>query len=681
MVLYRRRAAPLSQRFAIVKTAAAEAQDGGASTGRPAEGAGRPLAPGSSFLFIAALAQAAVFGLSGLWNAFYDFSVWGPVTLVLCVLVAAVILVGPIRIRGLTAVALGGLSGLLLWSALSMLWAESVDNAWTEVNRLGLYVCVFLLAVAGIRTLRQARHVFRVLAAAMAFLTLYVVADLVMGDGEGMFITYRLADPVGYTNGEAGLFLMAFWLFIAIAEHPGRLWMRGSALALSVLCLDMLVLAQARAVIPALLVSAAILLAIAPGRLERGWALLTAAAGMAIALPWLLDPYAQHSTSTTGFPTEEVVRNAAVAGFLCACLAGAAWVAICRWAPRLDTRAARKLAIVPLIAAPILVGLAGYAAMDNPRQTIESQWDSFFSLGAPAPGSERFTSLSGTRYDLWKVSARQFEDHPLKGVGAGNFATTYYTERSTEENARQPHSLVMQVMGELGLGGLIALGVFVGSIALAVLRRGRESIARRDRRILVGATGAVTVWFGHTSIDWLHILPGVTAIALICAALLVVTPSARAQTEDWFDRAGMARNALLLISVVLIALLAMSAGRQYAGERYRKSGQEELAQNPQAALEDADTALELNSGDMSAYYLRAAAYARLDNYDATRDTLLEAAETEPSNPAPWALLGDATIRTGDLEGARAYYQEALDRNPRDPQLQGLVDDPNRALAR
>jgi tetratricopeptide (TPR) repeat protein len=319
--------------------------------------------------------------------------------------------------------------------------------------------------------------------------------------------------------------------------------------------------------------------------------------------------------------------------------------------------------------------------MDNPKQTINSQWDSFFSLGAPAPGSERFTSLSGTRYDLWKVSADQFEGHPLGGVGAGNFATTYYKQRSTDENARQPHSLVMQVVGELGLGGVLLLAAFLGAIAVAIFRRGHASLARMDRRLLVGSGGAFMVWFAHTSIDWLHILPGITAIALICAALLLVTPEGRSQAEDWFDRAGMIRTGLLLVSVVLIALLAMSTGRQYAGERYRKAGQEVLAEDPQSALEKADTALDLNSGDMRAYYLKAAAYARLDDYESTQATLLEAARHEPSNSAPWALLGDATIRSGDVERARAYYEEGLERNPRDPQLQDLVEDPHRALAR
>ena len=635
---------------------------------------------GGRFLFWAALAEAVVFGLSTLFDGFYNFEIWGVVSLVLLVVLAMVIVVGPVSLSRPAALTVGGIALLLVWSALSMTWAESTDRAWTEVNRLGLYLAILLVALTGIRTRRQARVVFATLAVAAAGVALYTLIRLVAPDGEEMFITFRLAEPLGYTNGEAGFLLMGFWLFVAIAEHQGSLLRRGVAMGFAVVSLELVVLTQARAVVPALVVSAVVLLAAVPGRFTRAWALAFAGAGTAIALPWLLDPYAEHVLSgVRGTPLPETVRTAGLIAIAAAALAGVAWAMAVKHAPRFDTQGNRKRGVIVLAAVPAVVVALGVASMNDPVQTVRSQWKSFFSLGSPAPDSERFTSLSGTRSDLWRVAKDQFESSPLKGVGAGNFTKTYYRERKTDEYARQPHSLVMQTLGELGIVGALALAIALSGVLMALLSRNFAGIARTDRRILVGAGGAFAVWVSHTSIDWLHVLPGVTGFALVCAALLLVERPSPEGRRDWFDRAGASRKLVLVGAIVVIAAMVVSTGRQYAGERYRERAASHVADDPLAALDDVDTALDLNPGAVQAYYVQAAALARLDEYEQARAALGQAARREPNNPGPWTLLGDIAVRRGDLEQAKLDYQEALDRDPRSVELQRLVADPSSAI--
>ena len=84
---------------------------------------------------------------------------------------------------------------------------------------------------------------------------------------------------------------------------------------------------------------------------------------------------------------------------------------------------------------------------------MRDEYRSFTELGARAASTSRFTTGAGNRYDYWRVALDQFRDDPLRGVGAGNYDRTYFAERRTTEDIRQPHSIELQALGELGVVG------------------------------------------------------------------------------------------------------------------------------------------------------------------------------------------------------------------------------------
>jgi putative inorganic carbon (hco3(-)) transporter len=62
------------------------------------------------------------------------------------------------------------------------------------------------------------------------------------------------------------------------------------------------------------------------------------------------------------------------------------------------------------------------------------------------------------------VAWRMFIDHPLVGVGAGDFAAAFYGLNYSYKGIKgwhQPHNLLAQVMSELGLLGIITFGAFL----------------------------------------------------------------------------------------------------------------------------------------------------------------------------------------------------------------------------
>ena len=75
------------------------------------------------------------------------------------------------------------------------------------------------------------------------------------------------------------------------------------------------------------------------------------------------------------------------------------------------------------------------------------------------PTASRLATGAGNRYDYWRVAVDAWREHPLTGVGAGGYDKPYFAHRTTAEDIRQPHSLPLQVLAELGIvGGAAARG-------------------------------------------------------------------------------------------------------------------------------------------------------------------------------------------------------------------------------
>jgi len=616
--------------------------------------------------------QAAVLGGSALWGGFYDFSVWAPVSLVSFAVLTGLLLARAVRCGRLGAVAVLGITGLVLWSAASLLWAPSFDSAWTETNRVAFYAVTLVIALSVIRSEATALAVVRIIAAAGGLVALYVLAQLVTGSGQSMFVEGRLHEPVGYVNGEAAFFLMSFWPLLAIAERDARPAVRGAAVGLAALVLELLLLTQSRAIVPALVVAVTFLLAALPGRLRRACSITLVAVCAAAAAPWLLEVYSGRPASPLAAPHGDAVQSAGVAALVTSAAGGLLWVLATR--PGTLTRLRPRKA---LVARSLALGVGAavavtIVALGSPLDRLETEYENFVNLRVERRSDVRFTNAGGYRYDLWRIAADQFLDSPLKGVGAGNYVSTFYLDRRHGQSVRQPHSLEMQMLGELGLAGALALALFLGAVIIASIRRPLGLTAGAIPITLqVAALGTFLVWLAHTSIDWAWNLPGITGTALLAAAVLL-RPEGRG--EATFALTGRTRASLLVVGVVLVAvaILAASIGRQYAADRYVQRGERSLRSHPVAAFGDAERALRANPESMDARYLKASALARDNRYRLARRTLVDAAAKEPFNYVPWALLGDLATRRGDLPAATSAYRRASALNPFDRALRRLA---------
>ena len=658
------------------------------------EALGRGARPG----LVIATVLGVAFGLSPFAHGYYPSSTWVPIGLGLLVVLTATLIAVPVQAARRTIVAPAALAALALLSLLSALWTDSIEQAILEGNRLFVYAAALALLVVVLRSDHHATAAFAAFAAFALAVAGWVVAAMLRGDAT-IFLDGRLHDPLGYINGQTHFFLLAFWPCLALAERRRAATMAATAgvtpsravaaaaataglgLAAATLFAGLAVLGQSRGAVLAAAGSAIIVLALLPGRLRRVVALLVAGGCLAPALPALLDVFNDRAT-------DAAMRDGAVALLLACAAAGTIWAALFALEQRGRAAGLRPRRVVAIAVAVLAVLTAAVAVASAERITrvVDRQYSAFVTLDAEprAATTSRLASGVGNRYDYWRVALDAWQAHPLAGVGAGGYDKPYFAHRATAEAIRQPHSLPLQVLTELGLaGGLVFAGALL-AVAAGAWRRIRDG---GRAPVVVAAVGVVSAWFVHAAVDWMHLLPGLTGVALLGAAVLL-RPAGGDEGDGNGDAARAAPHAgdapvrsrtarVLPVAAigVVIAIAALSLSRQGLSELYVDRAEAALARDPQRALVESNRALRLDREATAAYYVKAAALARFDEAGAARSVLLDAARREPRDFVTWVLLGDLSVRRGDLPAARRAYSRALRLNPREEGLAKLAADP------
>jgi UDP-N-acetylmuramyl pentapeptide phosphotransferase/UDP-N-acetylglucosamine-1-phosphate transferase/O-antigen ligase len=642
-------------------------------------------------------------GLSPFFFAYYDASVWVPVGLGIVLACSMGVVARPMRPDGPAALTLGGLLGLGVWSLASTAWAESVENAVVSGNRWLVYGALLLLMLVLLRNERRSAVLLGAAGLGVAAVAISVLARLLGGDPGSLFLGGRLNSPLGYINGEGCLFVVGFWLCFAAAESR-RALLAGPAAGMATLMACLALLSQSRGTALAMLGSLIAVVALAPGRTDHLCGLLVIAVGVAAAAPNLLHVY--DHTVASSVPAG-VGHAAGRSALLVALAVGAAW-ALLTWAfGLLPSRSVYRVrrAAAWLLAIPVVVALVvAVSSAHRIEHDVRDQWHAFTHLAEPATATgsasasqSRLLSGGGHRYDYWRIAWRVWREHPALGVGAANYARSYYQQRATAEDIQQPHSIELQALSELGLVGALLLAGFLAGIAWGAVRMRRA--ARRSaltRSLMVGAVGAFAAWLVQTSVDWMHLLPGLTAIALAGAAVLLrPRPAGRAAADvrsrstaaaglggAGYRRALTSRPALALGAsavVVTLVIAGASLSRQGLAEHYRSRAEGELHAHPAAALTDANRSLDIDSDAVETYYVKAAALAHFAQAAGAETALRQALANEPDNFVTWALLGDIAVRERRLRAAGRDYTRAHRLNPRRTTLAELSRDPGSAM--
>jgi hypothetical protein len=414
-------------------------------------------------------------------------------------------------------VALAGLVGLAVWSAISLAWAPLVGPALDGVQRLLLYIAVLLVAATLLRDARAARAVEPVLALGTLVAIGYglagrllpgivnLIPDRSFGAGG------RLEQPITYWNAEGLLAAMGLVLCVRIAGDRTR--QRGMRAAAVAACAPLgmgVYLSYSRGALAVAALGLIVLLATAPSWQQLRAAVTGVSAGV-VAAAW--SAVFPGVASLSGTSAEQQRGGAIMLTILVVVMAASAAVmariadAERRGATRLGVlRQARRLPAVAAAAAALCVaGLVAGGLAENAEGSESA-----------APTASRFASVSSLRYEYWRVGLDAFWREPVQGLGAGGFRVEWRMERRVRQAVTEVHSLPLEMAVELGIPGLLLFGAFLGGLAVAARRA-----LLAGAPLAPAACSVCVVWLLHATIDWDWQLPAVTLPALILAGGLL----------------------------------------------------------------------------------------------------------------------------------------------------------------
>jgi hypothetical protein len=463
------------------------------------------------------------------WTAVFGLAIWGPSPL-------------PRSRSGWATV--GGLAGIAAWTAVSLLWAPLGAPAGDNLQRLLLYVGVLLVAIALLRDARARRWVEPALALGALVVTCYGLSGrLLPGIVEltsSLKAQGRLEQPISYWNAEGLLAAMGFVLCMRLAgdrTRPAAVRVLSAAAAAPLGA--GVYLTYSRSAIAAGMVGAIVLLAIAPSLTQlrailSGFVSAVLAATACAAFAGVASLDGTHS---------DLVREGAIVLSLLIAIAGAAalaaaWMVVAerRGTLRLGTieRVRRLPAIAGVAATLVVVGLV--------VADLEESGRADRIPGQPS----RISTVTSHRNEFWRVGIDAFADHPFGGVGSGGFRVVWREQRRVSMAALEVHSLVLEMATELGIPGLLMLGLFLGGVAGAA-----RTAIRRFGPAVAGASAVAVVWLLAASVDWHWQLPAVSMPFLILVGLLVAEserPSEPLAVESKRDEPARERERLLTAS-------------------------------------------------------------------------------------------------------------------------------------
>jgi len=304
-----------------------------------------------------------------------------------------------------------------------------------------------------------------------------------------------------------------------------------------------------------------------------------------------------------------------------------------RWRPpKISGRLVAGVA-AGLVAVVVIVGLAAGGG-----GWVSHKWDRFVhenAVGHIEDPSERLSSVGNNgRIPQWKVAIEAFEEKPLLGTGAGTYAVKWLQNRPYDFTVLNAHSLYAEVMGELGIVGLLLIVTLLLAFLVGAARRMRG----RDRQVYGAFLAMAVIWIIRAGVDWDWQMPAITVWLFALGGLAVARPLVPRQAT----MASGARRFPRLVAAVCVGVLAITPV---------------IIALSQTHLEKALTAFDANE------------------CPASINASLESIDALGVRPEPYELIGYCDARYGQYQLGEQAMESAISRDPENWELQyglGLV---------
>jgi hypothetical protein len=435
--------------------------------------------------------------------------------------------------RGLLACGFLGL--FALWTLLSARWSHATARALADFDRVLLYLAVLTLFACIPRSVTRLRWMLRGLLLGSAAVSIIGLVSRLLPalwpSGHGL-AEERLSYPITYWNTFALLVAMACILAVhhtcderepagvrlcsaAVLPMLGATLLltfsRGALWVTAIGVLVYIVVARPRGLLGGVLAivpttALAVSRTYSAGLVQKGTPLTPAAIGQG-----------HHLALTLG-----------VCALAAALLRSLALVLDARMA-RISIPRSRSRHI-------LLIGVGGLGGIvlvafivAHGSKRIHDQYEKFVNethIATDSADGQRGRLLevgNDGRVPLWHVALDAYRQDPLKGIGAGTYRLQLERHQQAPYNRVYAYSLYIEVLGELGLVGVVLLGLSLLSIlvATAVCARGP------GRPVHAVSFALVLAWVIHAGVDIDWQTPAVSTLVFALGGLALARPHER----------------------------------------------------------------------------------------------------------------------------------------------------------
>ncbi len=570
------------------------------------------------------------------------------------------------------------LAAFASWIGLSTLWSPSIEKSFLEFDRAVLYLTVFVIAVVSTAGTAGLRAWLRGFAAGIALVGVLALVSRLFPEqfaetsAIGLAELYpsagrRLNYPVEYWNALATLIALGLPCLFWAATTERRAVVRGLAILPVPALATALYLTSSRGGIAVSVLGVVVFAALA-----RRWRALGAIViAAATAIPTVVAVTEREALIEGPLEPGAVAEGRSVALIVAAACLVAAVAHAGASSIRLDLRRSGTALGWAAAAAGALVLIVGMVAAD-PVDRLER-----FKAVPAAPTAEsqsvqgHLADDSGNgRWQLWESAAAQFRDHPITGEGAGTYEAWWAENGSLATFVRDAHTLYLEVLGELGVVGLVLLVAALGiGLAVGIMRTVQ---ADSRRRVAYAALVAVVIaWLVEAGIDWMWESTVVTLVAVACLGLLVGPASRRQPEEPWSPRGKGWLAARIGVAVVALVLAGAQAVPLVGQVQIERSQAAVRAGDGQEALDAAVAARRIQPWAASPHLQVALVEELRGNLRAAQTAIRRALARDERD---WRLhLIEARLETKleNFDAAAESLRRAVALNPRSSRFDGL----------
>lgn len=285
------------------------------------------------------------------------------------------------------------------------------------------------------------------------------------------------------------------------------------------------------------------------------------------------------------------------------------------------------------------------------------------------------TNSGKTRAWDWWIGAEMFSDHPITGVGLGNYKLNFIPSKADFlatargqafdfyiPRASQAHNEYIQIGAELGSVGLFMLFCSLGTLAVSLwirLKRSNEN----DRLDLLLLAAGILAFLVHSLVSFPAHVVGSSLELIVFCGLALSLGYGESMTFTWTldGWKSKALHAVLVVIAVSVSLFAIADLRaNWLMERGIAQVQAGLYSTGETTLEQS---LKLDFAPRQSYYYLAIAQIQLGKLDEAEENL-EKCMTRFVDEASLLNFANLLVNTGQSERAFEPLDLLLASHPR-----------------